>query len=166
MICRGGGSKKKKSASTVEYTYTTKLADGRTTSPLRMNRDIIWHVLYDTDIDLIRDLTLPAAKAAEADSSGSSEIVSYVEMCKNITAMRVLFFIVLNVNEQLRADMCSKSFCDSIWTYHGKPVPFDDYKATRFFQDVEESCIHSWMRNEQCTATVMVENLRILYTCS
>jgi hypothetical protein len=164
MIC-GGGKKNKKSVA-AQYTYTTKLADDRTTSPLRMNRDIIWHVLYDTDMELIRDLTLPAAKCAETDSSGSSEIVSYVEMCKNLTAMRVLFFIVLNVNEQLRADVCSRPFCDSVWSYHGKPAPFDGHKATRFFQDVEESCIHSWMRNEQCTATAMVENLRILYTCS
>lgn len=159
---------KAKSADSAPKYKTRIVSDAASSSsPLHMNRDILWHVLYDTDMELIRDLTLPAARRAEEDSSGSSEIVDFVNMCKNLTAMRVLFFIVLNVDEQLRADICSKAFCDTaVWTSHGKPAMLDGYKATRFFQDVEEECIHTWMRNEQCTATAMVEKLRVLYTCS
>jgi len=164
MICK----KKSKSANPQEYVYKSKLSsDERPASPSRMNRDVLWHVLYDNDdIELIRDITLPSAIRLENESSGTSEIVSYVELCKNLSAMKALFFVCLNVDEKLREDVCSSQFCSSIWTCHGRPIPVCPYKATRFFMDMEEACIHPWMRNEQCTAAEMVDSLRMLYTIS
>lgn len=150
-----------------QYDYCTKNDRTRTASPSRMNRDILWHVLYDSDLELIRDITLPSAQRMENEkSSGNSEIISYVELCKNLTVMRALFFVLLNIDEQLRSDVCSVDFCSRVWTCHGKPAPLCSFKASRFFQDLETSCIHGWMRNERCTAAVLVENIRILYTCS
>ncbi len=158
--------KKSKSAhNTPEYAYKTKLLD-RPASPTRMNRDILWHVLYDDDIELIRDITLPSAIRIENESSGVSEIVSYVELCKSLSAMRALFFVALNVDEQLRENVCSFPWTSTIWTCHGKPTPLCPYKASRFFLDLEEACIHPWMRNEHCTAMEMVDCVRMLYTIS
>lgn len=164
MIC-GTVRKKSKLCQNPEYTYRTKLLD-RPASPTRMNRDILWHALYDDDIELLREITLPSAVRIENDSSGVSEIVSYVELCGSLSAMRALFFVALNVDEQLREDICSTSWTSQVWTCHGKPTPLCPYKATRFFQDLEESCIHPWMRNEQCTAMEMVDCVRMLYTIS
>lgn len=148
------------------YVYSTKDTE-RPVSPSRMNRDILWHVLYDSDIELIRDITLPATiLAEETNSSGTSEIINYVKLCKNMNVMRTMFFIILNIDETLRADVCSPTFCRSVWTVHGRPTPLCPYKASRFFQDLEETCIHAWMRNERCTTTNMIENLRLLYMCS
>lgn len=164
MIC--SSQKRRKPPPSETCRYRTKREDDRPPSPTRMNRDIVWHVLYDTDMELIRDITLPAARRAEESSSGSSEIVNFVLHCRNLTAMRALFFIVLNVDEELREDVCSAEFCKQVWTHHGRPVPLCPYKATRFFQDMEESCIHRWMRNEQCTAASLVDTLIALYLCS
>ena len=170
MICGRGNNKKSKVQPTAvqptEYTYKSKLVDERPASPSRMNRDVLWHVLYDDDIELIRDITLPSAIRLENESSGTSEIVSYVELCKNLSAMKALFFVSLNVDDKLREDVCSTEFCNKIWTCHGRPIPICPYKASRFFQDMEEACIHPWMRNEQCTATEMVDSLRMLYMIS
>ena len=162
-------SKKQKTASDSgakkQYAYTTKLID-RAGCPTRMNKDVVWHVLYDDDIELIRDITMPSALRIENESSGTSEIISYVELCKNLSAMQTLFFVALNADERLREDVCSSDFCATVWTSHGKPLPVCSYKATRLFQDMEESCIHPWMRNEQCTAAEMVDSIRMLYTIS
>lgn len=168
MICtnqnqqQSGGKKRKKKT----YDYTTDPKDDRPASPRGMRKDILWHVLYDTDIHLVRALTLPAAQRAEASSSGKSEIIEYTNLSQGITASRALFFLVLNVDEKLRADVCSAQFCDTVWTAHGIPVPFDPYKATRFFLDIQEACIHPWMRNERCSAADLVESIRELYMCS
>ena len=124
--------KSDESAPTV-YTYKTKLVDVPA-CPHKMHQDVLWHVLYDDDLELIRDITLPSVTRIELESSGSSEIVSYVEICNNLSAMQTLFFIALNADEILRADLCSPTFCSTIWTCHGRPIPLCPYKATRFFQ--------------------------------
>jgi hypothetical protein len=147
------------------YRVSTKQVN-RQASPVKMNKDILCHVLYDDDIELIRDLTLPAAQRSEEESSGSSEIVYYVQKCRNLSVMRALFFILLNVDSQLREDVVSSQFCNEVWTRHGKPVPMCPYKATRFFKTMQNECIHTWMRDERCTAAQMVHNIRSLYICS
>lgn len=167
MICGEKPRKKSKTTTTLEYSYKSKIpSDERPASPTRMNRDLVWHVLYDDDLELTRDITLESAIRLENDSSGISEIVSYVELCKNLSAMKALFFVCLNVDEKLREDVCSSQFCNKIWTCQGRPTPLCPYKATRFFLDMEEACIHPWMRNEQCMAAEMVDSLRMLYTIS
>ena len=149
------------------FTYSTKLSgDARPASPTRMDRDMMWHVLYDTDIELIRDIIMPAAVRAEEGSSGSSEIVEYVRLCKNLAAMRTLFFVILNIDEQLRADICDDGFCGTVWTSHGTPSVVCPHKATRFFQDIETTAVHPWMRSEQCSAAEFVDIVRVLYMCS
>lgn len=152
---------------TTTFAYSTQLSgDARPASPTRMHKDLMWHVLYDKDIELIRDITLPAAERAEAGSSGTSEIVEYVKLCKNLAAMRTLFFVILNIDEQLRADICSADFCRAVWTSHGSPSAVCPHKATRFFQDIETTAVHPWMRSEQCSAAEFVDIARVLYMCS
>ncbi len=170
MICGvgggAGGVKKQNKRTTKQYAYSTRPEADRPANALGMSKDILWHVLYDTDIDLVRDITLPAARRAEASSSGTSEIVEYTQLSQGITASRALFFVVLNVDETLRANICSQDFCSSVWTAHGCPAPLQPHKATRFFLDVQDACIHPWMRNEQCSAAELVDSVRELYLCS
>lgn len=141
------------------------MSASRPTSPTRMNRDMLWHVLYDDDMELMRCITLKSARRMEAFSAGKSEIINIVEKCDSLTTMRCLFFLLLNVDDSMRADVCCPVFCSKVWTSHGSPVPLEGYKATRFFQDFGVQCIHSWIRNEMKSTTYLVDELRMLYTC-
>lgn len=159
-------SNNNKSNNKCKKSYAITGGQERATSPSRMNKDIMWHVLYDNDMDLIRNITLRSAIRMEEYSSGDSEIVTMVKECTDsLTRLRVLFFLLLNVDDTLREEICSSQFCNSVWTTHGCPAPVDQYKATRFFQDFGVQCIHSWIRNESKCATYLLDELRMLYIC-
>lgn len=175
MICGGGGkigggggggsardslAKKKR-----HYPYATRDAE-RPASPSRMGKDILWHVLYEPDTELIRDVTMPAALRVQEYSGGDSELVEFVQQCKNISAMRVLFFIVLSVDSELREAVVCPEKCKLVWTVHGCPAPMCPHKANRFFLDLTTQCIHRWMRNESNGVEFLLDSIRMTYLCS
>ena len=131
-----------------------------------MNKDILWHVLYDTDIELIRDMTIPAALRVHDYSGSESEIVQFVRACQNMSVMRVLFFIILSVDSELREAVVCQERCNLVWTAHGCPAALCPHKGNRFFTDLTEQCIHRWMRNESNGVDFLIDSIRMTYLCS
>jgi hypothetical protein len=164
-MARAPPRKKNADPAPTQYRYATRRT-GSPTHATAQKRDLLWHVLYSDDAELIRDITLPAAVRAEEDSAGESEIVNYAKMCSNLNGIRTIFFVVLNVDETLRADIVCPEFCNSVWTQHGTPTPVCGLKAARFFSDLEAECIHPWMRNETVTTSYLVDSIRMLYISS
>lgn len=128
--------------------------------------DIMLHVLFDDDLELVRRICVPSALRVQAESSGPTNIVRYTRGCLNMTVMRSLFFILLQADPQLRCDVVSAAFCGTVMTAHGRPAPACPHKATRFFQHMRDDCIHVWLRNGQHSALEMVESIKMLYVCS
>lgn len=129
-------------------------------------KDILWHVLYDTDMELMKQISIPSSKrmAAYGKADGIDTMLSDT---KALTVIRVIFFILLNIDEDLRATVCSMEECSKITsTRHGRIVPLCPYKADRFFKDLNAKCVPSWMRNETKSITEFLEELRMLYLVS
>jgi hypothetical protein len=131
-----------------------------------MKRDLLWHVLYDDDLELMRHILLQPTRRAQDAASEPTLILHHVRRCANVACMRVLFFCILAADEQLRADITSPAWCSRIWTTHGKCVHLEHHKAERFYKDLLPECIHRWMRHEEETCSRLVDSLRMLYLCS
>jgi hypothetical protein len=129
-------------------------------------RDILWHVLYDTDIDFMKQVCIPSSRRMAAYGKADGIDVMLRESGA-LTVVRVIFFILLNIDEELRSTVCSASECRTIMsTKHGRVSQLCPYKADRFFKDLNAKCVPSWMRNETKSITEFLEELRMLYLVS
>lgn len=130
-------------------------------------KDLLWHVLYDTDIEFMKTISLPSAKRM-AEYGKTDGLLKMLESIKTQTTIaRVIFFILLNIDEELRRIVCSMEECSKITSpRHGKIMPMCHYKADRFFRDLNTKCVHAWMRNETKSMSEFLEELRMLYLVS
>lgn len=130
-------------------------------------KDILWHVLYDTDIQFIKEIALPSAKRMAAYGNTDGLLNMLDAESSAMTLVRVIFFILLNIDEKFRSDVCSAEYCSKIHSpKHGKVMPLCPYKADRFFRDLNTKCVSSWMRNETKSMSIFLEELRMLYLVS
>jgi hypothetical protein len=129
-------------------------------------KDILWHVLYDTDTAFIKSILLPSAKRM-AEYGNTDGLHQLAQQTQALTVMRVIFFILLNVDEELRRIVCSPEECSKITSpKHGKIIQLCPYKAARLFQDINTKCVHVWMRNETKGMSELLEELKMLYLVS
>lgn len=130
------------------------------------SKDILWHVLYDNDVQFIKSVCLPSAKHM-AEYGKTDGLHKLIEKAEALTVVRAVFFILLNIDEDLRKMVCSKEECSRITSpRHGRVAHLCPFKADRFFRDLNVKCVHSWMRNETKSITEFVEELRMLYLVS
>lgn len=149
-------------------------------------RDVLWHVLYGFDehdlaarcniitktsaadiyIPFIKALALPSAKRM-SEYGGSEDLMNLLKETKALTECRVIFFLLLNVDEEFRRVVCDPSECSS-FTIGGttKVAPLCPYKAERLFRDLDTKCVHAWLRNETKSISIFLEELRMLYLIS
>lgn len=123
-------------------------------------------MLYDTDVAFMKSILLPSSKRM-ADYGKTEGIHELLQHTQALTVVRVTFFILLNVDEELRRIVCSAEECSKITSNkHGHVVQMDPYKADRFFRDLNTKCVHGWMRNETKSISEFLEELRMLYLVS
>lgn len=129
-------------------------------------KDLLWHVLYDTDVDFMKTFTLPSSQRM-AEYGKADGIHTILKDTNALTVVRVIFFILLNIDEELRRIVCSPEECAKITSpKHGSVAVLCPYKADRFFRDLDTKCVHGWMRNETKSITEFLEDLRMLYLVS
>lgn len=130
-------------------------------------KDILWHVLYDTDIEFMKTVSLPSAKRM-AEYGKTDGLYNMLDTMKTeTTVVRIIFFILLNIDEELRRIVCTAEECSKITSpRHGKIISMCPCKADRFFRDLNTKCVHAWMRNETKSMSEFLEELRMLYLVS
>lgn len=73
-----------------------------------------------------------------------------------IAALRVLFFLLLNQDHRMRSRLC-----------YGKIAPYLNpvcaYKACNLYEQIRETVVPAWIKNETVTLLDLAENLKDAY---
>lgn len=157
-------------------------------------RDALWHVLYglsqqdlaaccnilnssssnndehnststDIYISFIKKLALPSAQRM-AQHGKSEDLMNLLRDTSALTECRVIFFLLLNVDEEFRRVVCDPAECMGLNIGTAKVAPLCPYKAERFFRDLDTKCVHAWLRNETKSISMFLEEIRMLYLVS
>ena len=130
-------------------------------TPPGQYQDILMHLIYSGGAEpLLRsliaecmrniadDFPTPGVRAALASLAPTSETP--------IAALRVLFFLLLNQDHRMRIRLC-----------HGKIAPYLNpvcaYKACNLYEQLRESVVPAWIKNETVTLLDLAENLKDAY---
>lgn len=151
-------------------------------------RDVLWHVLYglcsqdlaaccnlfgdeakdsstEIYIQFIKKLALPSAQRM-AEHGKSEDLFNLLKETRALTVCRVIFFLLLNVDEEFRRIVCDAEECSSLHIGTARVAPLCPYKAERLFRDLDTKCVHAWLRNETKSISIFLEELRMLYLIS
>ena len=130
--------------------------------PHRQCQDIVMHVLYSGGVEsLLRSLISQSLKniSDEFPSAGVRDALSHYVLARegvSISTLRAVFFILLNQDSRMRARLCSSR----VLSYIPELCP---YKACRFYDQMRDSVVTAWVKDETIAALDLVENLKDSY---
>ncbi len=98
--------------------------------------------------NIAEDFPTPGVRAALAALAPTAETP--------MAALRVLFFLLLNQDHRMRVRLC-----------HGRVAPHLDpvcaYKACSLYEQLRDSVVPAWIKNENITLLDLAENLKDAY---
>ena len=125
-------------------------------------QDILMHLLYSGGSEqLLRSLITQSVRNITAEYGASNGVKAalahYVPPQQSSLAfLRAMFFVLLDQDSTMRSELCSKRFLPSL------PVvcPF---KACRFFDQLHDSVVVQWVKNESIDLLQLEESLKEAY---
>ena len=133
----------------------------------RQCQDILMHILYSGNSDvLLRSLIMQSINniAAEHPSSEGvrQALIPFIptqERPMSSAMLRSVFFILLNQDSAMRDSLCNKR----IISYLPELCP---HKACRLYDNLKDSVIMEWIKNEGVHLLEFVDNLKEAYLVS
>lgn len=130
-------------------------------TPPGQYQDILMHIIYsggaepllrsliaDSMCNIADNFPTPGVRAALASLAPTAETP--------IAVLRVLFFLLLNQDYRMRTRLCQ-----------GKIAPYLNpvcaYKACNLYEQLRESVVPAWIKNETVTVLDLAENLKDAY---
>jgi hypothetical protein len=130
-------------------------------TPPGQYRDILMHIIYSGGAEpllrslisesmqnIAEDFPTPGVRAALASFAPVGET--------SLAALRVRFFLLLNQDHRMRVRLC-----------HGKLSPHLDpvcvYKACNLYEQLRETVVPMWIKNETITILDLAEQLKDSY---
>lgn len=127
-------------------------------------QDILMHLLYSGGSEqLLRSLiaqsvrNITAEYGANNNNGVKAALAHYVPpQQSSLASLRAMFFVLLDQDSTMRTELCSKRFLPSL------PVvcPF---KACSFFEQLHESVVVQWVKNESIDLLQFEDSLKEAY---
>ena len=130
-------------------------------TPPGQYQDILMHIIYSGGAEpLLRSLIAESTRNISEDfpTSGVRAALASLAPAADtpLAGLRVRFFLLLNQDFRMRVRLC-----------HGKVAvylkPVCAYKACRLYEQLRESVVPAWIKNETITLLDLDENLKDIY---
>ena len=131
--------------------------------PSTCTKDPVMYVLYHSNRDFIECLIRQCIANITAQHS-SDDLRAELHVLtpapdEPMASLRLRFFLLLNIDEGMRADLVNKDL--------GSFIPrLDAGKACRFYDDLADRLVPEWMKNESVTIQDAVDSITEAYLVS
>ena len=133
----------------------------------RQCQDVLMHILYSGNCEvLLHTLIMQSINNIAADHPSSEGVrqalIPFIptrERPMSPAMLRAVFFVLLNQDSKMRDSICSKR----VLPYLPELCP---HKACRFYDNLQETVIVEWVKNESVHLLDFVENLKEAYLVS
>lgn len=137
------------------------------TCPSQMHhtkRDVLFYVLFGANTDYFRRLIEESVVniAREYPSDGVADALQLMRPAPtdSLHALQIKFFLLLNEDEAMRRSL------SHVKPGHALVASLCGYKAERFYDDLCERFVPTWIQDARVTDEAFVDSLRQAYLCS
>jgi hypothetical protein len=127
-------------------------------------RDVLFYVLYGANLDYFRRLIEESVVnvAREYPSAGVADALQLMRPAPtdSLHALQIKFFLLLNEDAAMRRALAN------VKKGHATIVSLCPHKAERFYDDLCERLVPSWIQDCRVSHADFVDSLRAAYLCS
>jgi hypothetical protein len=127
-------------------------------------RDVLFYVLFVANLDYFRRLIEESVVniAREYPAAGVADALQLMRPAEtdSLHALQIKFFLLLNEDAAMRRSLAN------VKQGHATVVSLCPHKAERFYDDLCERLLPSWIQDCRVSQEAFVDTLRQTYLCS
>jgi hypothetical protein len=128
-------------------------------------RDMLSHVLYGGNLEFVARLIEESVINVSREYGGCEGVAEALQLLRpkegdSLHALQIKFFLLLNEDETMRKSLAS------VKAGHALMVSLCPRKAERFYDDLCERLVPSWIKDCRVSHEAFVDSLRQAYLCS
>ena len=128
-------------------------------------RDMLSHVLFGGNLDFVARLIEESVINVSREYPGCEGVAEALQLLRpqegdSLHRLQIKFFLLLNEDETMRKSLAS------VKAGHALMVSLCPFKAERFYDELCERLVPSWIKDCRVSHEAFVDSLRQAYLCS